>query len=91
VAIQRAWRRFKDRCEDQGYFPSDENPEHWKHWADFRAKHGWSKVSGWGGWACRNTMWAFVRVGGERGGWMPMGEGKWEMQKLGGRGQGPVT
>lgn len=30
ITIQRAWRKFRGLCLDQGYFPSDENEEHYK-------------------------------------------------------------
>ncbi|GFH28127.1 uncharacterized protein HaLaN_26568, partial [Haematococcus lacustris] len=42
VKIQRAYRSFKDRCQQQQEWPSDDNPKHWKHWVGFRARYGWA-------------------------------------------------
>ncbi|KAL6765093.1 hypothetical protein V8C86DRAFT_2461170, partial [Haematococcus lacustris] len=42
VKIQRAYRSFKDRCQHQQEWPSDDNPKHWKHWVGFRARYGWA-------------------------------------------------
>eukprot|EP00983_Pelagomonas_calceolata_P051796 1142566-Pelagomonas_calceolata.AAC.1 len=59
LTIQRAYRAFAERCRLVNYWPSDENPHHWKlqaacqcmllmhalrrHWVDFRRQHGWGK------------------------------------------------
>ncbi|KAF5835913.1 hypothetical protein DUNSADRAFT_6670 [Dunaliella salina] len=43
VTIQRAYRAFAARCKLFNYWPSDENPLHWKHWVEFRRQHGWGK------------------------------------------------
>lgn len=30
LTIQRAYRAFAQRCKANNYWPSDENPHHWK-------------------------------------------------------------